>query len=190
MFAFIDHTYFKMASVSEEWSIINRLDNNLKPHQRERYWLSTCVLTFILHSPSLSFQEMYQQVRQKLGTELATGFTYHILKERSNYGQVEDLVPFTSPNFHFDASYPEVDLCLTVADYFNLMDDSEYHSVRGMISVVHLGEKDVSGFNRVEFVFHLFKSDIITPGNVSKIEDPLRYPRHYTNYKEKYKSEI
>ena len=95
--------------------------------------------------------------------------------------------PFSLPNFDINTSYPKVDLCLTVANYYGNMSDIDFSSAKIYTSVLHLQSHNMSNMSRIQFTLLLMERGIIEAGNVSKIEDKDRYSIFFKKYKQRCK---
>ena len=166
----------------------DELGPRLGDYQVERYRMVLTVLCGIAFDDSKkSFFELFTDLTGNLGKyPLAVALTIGVL-ERSGWGDTKKLKPFSLPNFDLNASHPEIDLCLTVADYYGNMSQRDFSSAKVYTSLVHLKGHNVSNMSRVQFTLLLMKRDVVKPGNISKIEDTVRYPIFFKEYKERCK---
>ena len=165
---------------------LNSLDGQLGDYQLGRYRLAVTVLcNGTLIPPENTFLQVYEILRNQFGNyPPAVAFTIAVL-ERSGWGDTKKLKPFASPNFDLNKDYPDVDLCLTVADYYGNMSDRDFSSAKIYISAVHLNNHNVSNLSRVDFTLLLHQQNKISVGDVSKIEDERRYPIFFKDYKKR-----
>lgn len=175
--------------ISEIVQIIGKLDLQLGNFQCDRYRLVIGVLTKNGNlSKSLTFAQMYGQIKEKFINEWeALAFTCCVL-QRSGWGNLKELRLFATPNFTLEQQlqYEKVDLSLVVADYFGNMTDSDFRSAKVLISSLHMNGRRVGEMSIVDFTLLLVNSDIVIPGNVSKIEDKIRYPHYFKKYMKRY----
>ncbi|XP_019859896.1 PREDICTED: uncharacterized protein LOC109588155 [Amphimedon queenslandica] len=157
-------------------------------YQLNRYLLAVqVVLEKFASSNEADFLECFVSLKNKLGScSHAVAFTIAVL-ERSGWGRTKILKRFASPNFDLNAAYPEVDLCLTVADYYGNMSERDFSSAKVYTSAVHLNHRNVSGHNPVSFTILLLQQNIIKVGDVSSIEDGIKFPIFFQKYKERCK---
>ncbi|XP_019854373.1 PREDICTED: calcium-dependent protein kinase 3-like isoform X1 [Amphimedon queenslandica] len=159
----------------------------LNSHQVERYRMVVTVLRGTALDANKSFIRLFTDLMEELGKyPLAVAITVGVL-ERSDWGDTRKLKPFSLPNFDINTSYPKIDLCLTVADYYGKMSDIDFSSAKVCTSVVHLKSHNVSNMSRVQFTLLLMERGVIEAGDVSKIEDKIRYPIFFEKYKQRCK---
>uniref|UniRef100_A0A1X7SWR0 Uncharacterized protein n=1 Tax=Amphimedon queenslandica TaxID=400682 RepID=A0A1X7SWR0_AMPQE len=164
------------------------LGDQLGEYQLSRYRLAVSVLTNRdLIPPGIPFNEVYKEILlpQLDGSyPVAVSFTIGVL-ERSGWGDTRRLKPFADRNINFNTRFSEVDLCLTVADYYGNMSDRDFSSAKVYTSAVHLKNLSVSNKSRIEFTLLLMKRNVISVGKVSNIEDKVRYPIFFKDYKKR-----
>uniref|UniRef100_A0A1X7U5P0 Uncharacterized protein n=1 Tax=Amphimedon queenslandica TaxID=400682 RepID=A0A1X7U5P0_AMPQE len=163
------------------------LGDQLGEYQLSRYRLAVSVLTNRdLISPGVPFNEVYEDILlKKCGSyPVAIAFIIGVL-ERSGWGDTRRLKPFADRSVDFNTRFSKVDLCLTVADYYGNMSDRDFSSAKVYTSAVHLKNLSVSNKNRIEFTLLLMKRNVISVGDVSKIEDKVRYPIFFKEYKKR-----
>ena len=166
------------------------LGYQLGEYQLSRYRLAVSVLTKRdLIPPGIPFNEIYGDILLKeCGSyPLAIAFTIGVL-ERSGWGDTRRLKPFADRSINFNTKFSEVDLCLTVADYYGNMSERDFSSAKVYTSAVHLKSHSVSNKSRIEFTLLLMNRNIISVGDVSKIEDTVRYPIFFKEYKKRSES--
>lgn len=169
--------------------ILNSLDYQLGKFQCDRYHLALSVLTKSRFPRDKTFLELYEIAKMKVNhISLAVAFTSSVLK-RAGWGDTRRLKIFATPNFQLERDCPNVDLCLTVADYFSNMSEPDYRSAKVLISMCHLDGRMTDGGDKIDFVLLLLNSDVISSGDVSKVEDIKRYPIFFNEYKERCKGE-
>ena len=73
--------------------------------------------------------------------------------------------------------HPNVDLCLTVLDHYNLMSKKEFDCEKADVSKKHLQSDNVNlgDFDQSKFVWLLLNEGIIRPGDVSKINGDFQH---------------
>ncbi|XP_011406733.1 PREDICTED: uncharacterized protein LOC100633603 isoform X2 [Amphimedon queenslandica] len=169
---------------NERPKLLDSLGDQLGEYQLSRYRLAVTVLTErVLIPPELPFLKIYDILLKKCGSyPAAIAFTIGVL-ERSGWGDTRRLKPFADRSIDFNTQFSEVDLCLTVADYYGNMSDRDFSSAKVYTSAVHLKNLSVSNKNRIEFTLLLMKRNVISVGNVSNIEDKVRYPIFFKEYK-------
>lgn len=166
---------------------LRTLGRQLGDYQLDRYHMAVVIVPGNVPSEK-TFVNDFNILKAKLASYSdAVAFTISIL-ERSGWGDTKELKQFASPNFDLNAIFPVVDLCLTVADYYGNMSDRDFSSAKIYMSAVHLNNHNVSNLSRVDFTLLLLERDIISVGDVSKVEDKTRYPVFFREYKEKCKS--
>ena len=165
---------------------LNSLDGQLGDYQLGRYRLAVTVLcNGTLIPPKNTFLQIYEILRKWFGNyPPAVAFTIAVLG-RSGWGDTKKLKPFASPNFDLNKDYPDVDLCLTVADYYGNMSDRDFSSAKIYTSAVYLNNHNVSNLSRVDFTLLLHQQNKISVGDISKIEDERRYPIFFKDYKKR-----
>ena len=169
---------------------LNALDGQLGEYQLSRYRLAVSVLTNRdLIPPEVPFLKVYDDTLfKKCGSyPLAIAFTIGVL-ERSGWGDTRRLKPFADRSINFNTQFSEVDLCLTVADYYGNMSERDFSSAKVYTSAVHLNNHSVSNKSRIEFTLLLKNRGVIEVGDVSKIEDTVRYPIFFKEYKKRSES--
>ena len=168
--------------------VVRELGPQLRDYQMNRYRMVLTVLRVTVFDSDKSFFECFTDLTLKLGKyPLAVAFTIGVL-ERSGWGGMKKLKPFSLPEFDLNTAYPEVDLCLTVADYYDNMSERDFSSAKVYTSSVHLNDHDVSKMSRVQFTLLLMERGALKINDVSKIEDKVRYPIFFKEYKERCKS--
>ena len=167
------------------------LGDQLGEYQLSRYRLAVSVLTKQdLIPPGKPFNEVYTDIllpRLDGSYPLAIAFTIGVL-ERSGWGDTRRLKPFADRSVDFNSQFSKVDLCLTVADYYGNMSDRDFSSAKVYTSAVHLKSHSVSNKSRIEFTLLLMNRNIISVGEVSNIEDTVRYPIFFKEYKKRSES--
>ena len=170
------------------YEVMGKLGNQLRDHQLNRYRLAVTVLERV--DTDKSFVDIFTILRQKLTLyPLAVAFTIKVL-ERSGWGGTRELKKFALPKFDLNESYPVVDLCLTVADYYSNMSDTDFSTAKTFTSAVRLNDMNVHKYNRVDFTLLLLEQHIISVGDVSKIKDDRRYPLFFKEYERRHKGII
>ena len=163
---------------------LRTLGEQLGDYQLDRYHMAVVIVSKNVPSEK-TFVNDFNTLKEKLASYSdAVAFTISIL-ERSGWGGTKELKQFASPNFDLNT---KVDLCLTVADYYGNMSDRDFSSAKIYMSAVHLNNHNVSNLSRVNFTLLLLERDIISVGDVSKVEDKTRYPVFFREYKERCKS--
>ena len=166
---------------------LRTLGGQLGDYQLDRYHMAVVIVPENVPSEK-TFVNDFDILKAKLGSlPDAVAFTIKVL-ERSGWGDTKKLKPFALPNFDLNKCYPDVDLCLTVADYYSNMSDRDFSSAKTYMSAVHLNNHNVSNLSRVDFTLLLLERDIISVGDVSKVEDEKRYPVFFREYKKRCKS--
>ena len=165
--------------------VVRELDLKLGVYQKDRYRMVLTVLRAAVFDSNKSFFEYFTDLAQELGKyPLAVAFTIGVL-ERSGWGDTKKLKPFSLPEFDFNTAYPQVDLCLTVADYYGNMSERDFSSAKVYTSAVCLNNQNVSKMSRVQFTLLLMERGAVKINDVSKIEDKVRYPIFFKEYKER-----
>ena len=176
-------TEFRLAVIE----VVRELDLKLRDYQMNRYRMVLTVLRATVFDSNKSFFEYFIDLTLKLGKyPLAVAFTIGVL-ERSGWGDTKKLKPFSLPEFDLNTAYPQVDLCLTVADYYGNMSERDFSSAKVYTSSRHLNNQNVSKVSRVQFTLLLMERGVVKVGDVSKIEDTVRYPIFFKEYKERSK---
>ena len=172
------------------YKLLDKLDGCLGNYQLRRYTIAVTVLAGLYKiRHDKTFLGLFTIVKENLGTHpLAVAFTVSVL-ERSSWGDTRSLKPFASPNFDLNRQYPVVDLCLTVSRYYNRMSDEDFICAKIYTSVVHLNHYNVEDLSQDEFVLKLLERGIISVGDVSKIEDRVRYPTFFREYIKRHSGE-
>ncbi|XP_019856093.1 PREDICTED: uncharacterized protein LOC109584702 isoform X2 [Amphimedon queenslandica] len=167
--------------------IRGELGPRLGDYQIDRYRMVLTVLCITTFDSNKSFFELFTDLTGNLGKyPLAVSLTIGVL-ERSGWGDTKKLKPFLLPNFDLNTSYPKIDLCLTVADYYGNMSQRDFSSAKVYTSSLHLNSHNVSNMSRVQFTLLLMERSVIEAGNVSKIEDKVRYPIFFKEYEKRCK---
>ena len=167
--------------------VVRELDPQLRDYQKDQYRMVLTVLRAAVFDSDKSFYEYFSDLAEKLGKyPLAVAFTIGVL-ERYGWGDTKKLKPFSLPKFDLNTTYPEVDLCLTVADYYGNMNERDFSSAKVFTSAVHLNNHDVTNMSRIEFTLLLIEHGVVKVGDVSKIEDKKRYLIFFKEYKERCK---
>ncbi|XP_019857567.1 PREDICTED: uncharacterized protein LOC109585859 [Amphimedon queenslandica] len=167
--------------------VVRELCLCLHDYQVERYRMVVTLLRRTALDSNKSFLELFMDLTQELGKyPLAVAITIGVL-EKSDWGDTGKLKPFSLPNFDLNTSYPEVDLCLTVAGYYGYMRDIDFSNAKVYTSSLHLKSHNVSNMSRVQFTRLLMERGVIEAGDVSKIEDKDRYPLFFKKYKKRCK---
>ena len=165
--------------------VVRELDPRLGDYQMNRYRMVLTLLRVTVLDSNKSFFEYFTDLAGKLGKyPLAVAFTIGVL-ERSGWGDTKKLKPFSLPEFDLSTAYPEVDLCLTVADYYGNMSERDFSSAKVYTSAVYLNNQNVSKMSRVQFTLLLMELGAVKINDVSKIEDKVRYPIFFKEYKER-----
>ena len=128
--------------------------------QRNRYRLAITVLLDgnKVATEEKGFLELFKTLTNKLGSyQKAVAFTIKVLK-RSHWGDTEGLRQFASPDYVLNE---RVDLFLTINDYYDQMNKEAFSNAKVVASGLFHNLRDVSEFNRSEFVPLLLSEGVI-----------------------------
>ena len=165
--------------------VSDELGPRLRDYQVERYRMVLTILCVTAFDSNKSFFELFTDLTGTFKYPLAVALTIGVL-ETSHWRDTTKLKPFSLPNFDLNTSYPKVDLCLTVANYYGNMSQRDFRNAKTLTSSHHLKSHNMSNMSGVQFTLLLMERGVIAVGDVSKIKNEL-YPTFFDHYEQKCK---